>query len=136
MFESVKKRVISHEGLRLKPYRCSANKLSIGYGRNLEDCGITQKEAEYLLENDLRNSHNECIHSFWWYSEMPSIRQGIILEMCFNLGLTRLRTFKKMILACELKNYELASQEMLNSLWARQVGERAKTLANIMKKGA
>lgn len=136
MFEIIKERVINHKGLRLKPYRCSGNKLSIGYGRNLEDCGISQKEAEYLLENDLRNSHKECIRSFWWYPEMPSIRQGVILEMCFNLGLTRLKTFKKMISACELKNYELVSQEMLNSLWARQVGERAKTLANIMKKGA
>jgi lysozyme len=55
--------------------------------------------------------------------------------MCFNLGITRLKGFKKMLKACELKNYTLASQEMLTSLWARQVGNRAKNLAKIMEKG-
>lgn len=126
-------RIKKHEGLRLKPYRCTAGKLTIGYGRNLEDNGITEEEAHFLLMNDLEKSWDECCKAFSWISKMDKIRQGVIVELCFNMGLGRLRGFKKMLAACERGDYETASVEMLDSLWARQVGQRAKTLANIMK---
>lgn len=126
-------RIKKHEGLRLKPYRCTAGKLTIGYGRNLEDNGITEEEAHFLLMNDLEKSWDECCKAFSWISKMDKIRQGVIVELCFNMGLSRLKGFKKMLAACERGDYETASVEMLDSLWARQVGQRAKTLANIMK---
>ncbi len=126
-------RVILHEGLMLKPYRCPSGKLTIGVGRNLEDNGISKEEALFLLKNDLDRCHQECLRAFFWYGELDDSRQGVIQEMCFNLGLARLKTFKKMLLACEIGNYELAAHEMLSSLWARQVGKRAETLADIMK---
>lgn len=126
-------RIIKHEGFLLKPYKCPAGKLTIGVGRNLEDVGITRDEALFLLKNDLDRCHQECLRSFMWYGELDNARQGVIQEMCFNLGLARLKTFKKMLLACEMGNYELAAREMLSSLWARQVGKRAETLADIMK---
>lgn len=128
-------RIIKHEGLRLKPYTCPAGKLTIGVGRNLEDRGISEEEAMMMLQNDIIACRKECYANFHWFGEMDEVRQGVILEMCFNLGITRLKGFKKMLKACELKNYTLASQEMLTSLWARQVGNRAKTLAKIMEKG-
>lgn len=128
-------RLIKHEGLRLKPYKCPAGKLTIGVGRNLEDRGITEEEAMMLLQNDILACRKDCYTSFIWYGELDEVRQGVILEMCFNLGISRLKGFKKMLKACELKNYTLASQEMLSSLWARQVGNRAKKLADIMRKG-
>ena len=131
--EKLINRVVKHEGLMLKPYKCPAGKLTIGVGRNLEDVGITKEEAMFLLENDLDRCHYECLRSFFWYKDLDVDRQGVIQEMCFNLGLARLKTFKKMLLACEIGNYELAAREMLSSLWARQVGKRAETLANIMK---
>lgn len=126
-------RIKRHEGLRLKPYRCTAGKLTIGYGRNLEDNGITEEEAHFLLMNDLEKSWDECCKAFSWISKMDKIRQGVIVELCFNMGLGRLKGFKKMLAACERGDYETASVEMLDSLWARQVGQRAKTLADIMK---
>lgn len=126
-------RIKKHEGLRLKPYRCTAGKLTIGYGRNLEDNGITEEEAHFLLMNDLEKSWDECCKAFSWISKMDKIRQGVIVELCFNMGLGRLKGFKKMLAACERGDYETASVEMLDSLWARQVGQRAKTLADIMK---
>lgn len=126
-------RIKKHEGLRLKPYRCTAGKLTIGYGRNLEDNGITEEEAHFLLMNDLEKSWDECRKAFSWISKMDKIRQGVIVELCFNMGLGRLKGFKKMLAACERGDYETASVEMLDSLWARQVGQRAKTLADIMK---
>lgn len=128
-------RIIKHEGLRLKPYRCTAGKLTIGVGRNLEDNGITEAEALVLLGNDLERCHIECINAFPWYAELDETRQGIVLEMCFNLGLNRLKGFKKMLAALALKNYTLASQEMMTSAWASQVGGRARTLADSMKRG-
>lgn len=128
-------RLIKHEGLMLKPYKCPAGKITIGVGRNLEDRGITEEEAMILLQNDILACRKECYASFIWYGELDEVRQGVILEMCFNLGISRLKGFKKMLKACELKNYTLASQEMLSSLWARQVGNRAKKLADILRKG-
>ena len=86
-----------------------------------------------MLMNDLEKSWDECCKAFSWISKMDKIRQGVIVELCFNMGLGRLKGFKKMLAACERGDYETASVEMLDSLWARQVGQRAKTLANIMK---
>ena len=135
MKEELINRIIKHEGLRLKPYRCTAGKLTIGIGRNLDDVGITENEARYLLKNDLQRSHIDCLNAFGWYAGLDETRQGVICEMCFNLGLARLKGFKKMLTAVETGNYALAAQEMLASQWAKQVGQRARTLADIMKRG-
>lgn len=135
MQENLIKRIMKHEGVKLKPYKCTAGKLTIGVGRNLEDNGISETEARYLLENDLRRCHIECLHTFLFYGELDEARQGVVLEMDFNLGLSRLKGFKNMLAALGVKNYTLAAREMLASLWARQVGGRAKTLADIMMKG-
>lgn len=135
MKEEFIKRIIRHEGLKLKPYRCTAGKLTIGIGRNLDDVGITESEARYLLENDLQRCHRECLLSFSWYADLDEARQSVICEMCFNLGLARLKAFKKMLKAVEMGNFAVASQEMLTSKWAMQVGNRAKTLADVMKRG-
>lgn len=128
-----KERIKQHEGFRGKPYRCTAGKLTIGYGRNIEDNGITEAEASFLLDNDLKRCEAECRQAFSWFDNLDDIRQGVIVEMDFNLGLKKFLSFKKMLAACEKKDYELATREMLDSLWARQVGQRAKILADLMK---
>ena len=135
MKEEFIERIIRHEGLKLKPYRCTAGKLTIGIGRNLDDVGITENEARYLLKNDLQRSHIDCLNAFAWYAELDEVRQSVVCEMCFNLGLARLKGLKKMLKAVETGNYALAAQEMLASQWAKQVGQRARTLADIMKRG-
>lgn len=132
---TLKERIMKHEGLGLKPYICPAGKLSIGYGRNIEENGITEAEASFLLDNDIKNFREECKRSFTWFENMNSARQDVLVEMNFNLGLKKLKKFKKFISACERKDYEAAAAEMLDSLWARQVGQRAKNLAKIMKEG-
>lgn len=126
-------RIKRHEGLRLKPYRCTSGKLTIGYGRNLEDNGISVAEADSLLNEDIKRCEAECQKALPWFTRLNSTRQGVIVELDFNLGLTRLLGFKKMLAACEQGNYEQAAREMLDSLWARQVGQRAVTLAELMK---
>ena len=123
-----------HEGLRLKPYKCTAGKLTIGYGRNLEDNGISQYEAEQMLFNDIQNCYAECIKLSCW-NKLNETRQAVLIDMCYNLGITRLKQFKKMLAALEVGAYNRASAEMLDSKWAREVKTRATELAEIMKKG-
>lgn len=123
-----------HEGLRLKPYTCTAGKLTIGYGRNLEDVGISEKEAEQLLMNDIRSVENS-LFQYPWFTNLSFTRQAIIINMAFNLGIPRLLQFKKMIAALEQHNYPEASYQMLDSKWAKQVGNRAKELSKAMYDG-
>lgn len=124
-----------HEGLRLALYKCSANKLTIGYGRNLEDRGISHDEAALMLENDIEICIEEA-QRFSWFYKLNWARQDVVLDMLFNLGLSRFLTFKKMLLSLENADYFGASKEMLDSKWARQVGVRANTLSQMMASGS
>lgn len=124
-----------HEGLRLKPYRCTADKLTIGFGRNLEDKGITQEEAEYLLSNDILAVQSVIWKSIPAYDRLNDARKGVLVNMAFNLGMNGLLKFKKMLSAIEYGHFTQASREMLDSNWANQVGNRAQELAEQMKTG-
>jgi len=120
------------EGFRSKPYRCTAGKLSIGYGRNLDDGGISRDEAETLLKNDVREAIKLLDRNMPGWKEHPLDVQRVLIEMAFNLW-NRLFGFKKMYAALKEKNYYKASLEMTDSLWARQVGDRAKRLTTLMR---
>lgn len=122
------------EGFRGKPYKDTVGKLTIGYGRNLDDNPLTEQEAEILLINDLEKIlYDACKLNY--YSELTLSRQSVILNMIYNLGINRFMQFKKMNAAISVKNYELAAMEMLDSKWAKQVGDRAVRLSNIMRHG-
>lgn len=123
------------EGLRLKPYICPAGKLTIGYGHNLEDNGITLEVAEILLKTDLACARMEVTSKVPFIGKLSEARQFVLVDMCFNMGITRMMTFKKMLAALGRGDYEKAVVEMLDSKWAKQVGKRAEKLAKIMKTG-
>jgi len=123
------------EGLRLKPYRCTAGKLTIGYGRNLDENGITKEEALMLLRHDIQNSVAEAKANFSFYEKINETRKRVVLSMLFNMGLPTLRRFKKMLFALEHEDYEKASVEMLDSTWAKQVKSRAVELSTMMREG-
>lgn len=127
--------LVTHEGLRLKPYRDPVGKLTIGVGRNLDDVGITEEEALYLLKNDINRVLGFLSTRYDWWSALTVNRKMALVDMCFNLGETRFRTFKRMIKALEQGDYEKAADEMLDSKWARQVKGRAQTLARMMREG-
>ncbi len=123
-----------HEGLRLKPYRCSVGKLTIGYGRNLSDNGISDKEAGILLNHDIEEAIGYA-KQLPFFTQLNPVRQAVIVDMIFNLGFPRFKLFKKAIKAMELEQWNVAANEMLNSRWARQVGRRSKTLSEMMRTG-
>jgi len=130
--ERLIEQLITDEAMRLRPYKCSADKLTIGVGRNLEDNGITEEEAMYLLRNDLKRTYEELRSNFSWYERLDSYRQEVLMNMCFNLGISRLKGFRKMIAALEIKDFKEAAVQMLDSRWAKQVGVRAVRLSEIM----
>lgn len=126
--------LVIDEGMKLKPYRCTAGKLTIGVGRNLDDVGITEAEAKTLLSHDIDRVQNEIRHQPI-YRQLDSVRQTVLCNMAFNLGLPGLLAFKKMWSALEEGDYTKASVEMLDSQWARQVKGRATRLAEQMRTG-
>lgn len=123
-----------YEGVRLKPYKCPAGKYTIGVGRNLEDLGISLEEAEVLLNNDIERCRSELSH-YTWFCNAPLHVQDALIHMCFNLGLSRLLQFRKMIRALESKNYALAAHEALDSQWAKQLPKRANDVAMMIRQG-
>ena len=125
--------LIRDEGLRLKVYLDSEGIETIGVGRNLQK-GITRDEAMFLLNNDIRFAIQEAM-TFPWYEKLTEQRKRVIVNMIFNLGLTRFSGFKNTIRYLEMGDYEAASEEMLDSKWARQVGVRATRLSDMMRNG-
>jgi lysozyme len=125
-----------HEGFRGKPYYCTANKLTIGYGRNLDDVGITEVEAEFLLKVDTLRATDDAGDIFPDILSYTENRQIAIINMLFNLGKTRFLGFGNMIKAIKRNDWISASIEALDSKWARKdVGIRAIEIANLLKKG-
>ena len=122
-----------HEGLELKPYLCTSGRTTIGYGRNLDDNGISVDEAVSMLNKDIVNSLIECCEMFSNFGKLSDVRQAVLIDMMYNLGKTRLSKFKKMITAIHEEDFSRAALEMLDSKWSKQVGKRSVRLANIMK---
>lgn len=127
--------LIRHEGMELKLYEDSVGKLTIGIGRNIEDNGITEDEAMYLLRNDIEKHAKELAEHYPIVRDLDDNRYYVLVNMAFNLGIYRLSQFKKMWANISVGKYAAAAAEMLDSKWATQVGNRATELAEIMKTG-
>jgi lysozyme len=123
------------EGVRLKPYLDTEGKLTLGIGRNLDDVGIDAEEAQYLCRRDIRRAESGLTTVIPRWRGLSDARQRVLINMCFNMGPTRLAGFKNMVAAIENNNFEEAAKEMLNSRWATQVGDRAKRLSEMMRRG-
>ena len=123
-----------HEGLRLKPYRDTVGKLTIGVGRNLDDVGISREEARKLLERDIEGARTAA-RRYTWFEDLNGARQAVIIDMIFNLGRAGFRGFRRTRAAVAAGDYETAAAEMLDSGWATQVGERARRLARMIRTG-
>lgn len=128
--------LIQHEGLRLDMYRDSVGIWTIGIGRNLEHVGLrTEAEARYLLRSDVLAIRAEIERSIQWVGDLNEVRQRVLMDMAFNLGVSGLMKFQKTLRHVAAGRYEAAAQEMLRSRWADQVGQRAMTLSKMMATG-
>ncbi len=124
-----------HEGLRLKPYRDTVGKLTLGIGRNLEDKGITEQEALFMLNNDVDYFYGQLTKKLPWFKMLDDARQNVLVNMAFNLGISGLLSFKMTLKLIEYGDYDNAATEMLDSVWAYQVGQRAIELSKQMATG-
>lgn len=151
--------LILHEGLKLKPYRCPAGKLTIGVGRNYEDNpltpqeqirlfgkampqkdlyeslnkGITREQAIYLLERDIQHSTRDARALVPNFDSLSEQRQFVLIDMAFNMGRSSLATFRNTLRMINEGKFVEASSNMLKSKWATQVKNRARRLAVMMR---
>ena len=124
-----------HEGVRKFVYLDTEGIETIGVGRNLVDRGLSDDEVELMLANDIRDFQDEVEAAFPWWSDLDDVRQRVVVDMAFNMGLGSLSKFVNTLAHIEEGRYDDASLEMLDSKWARQVGDRAKVLSEMMKTG-
>ena len=149
-------KLVVSEGLRLQVYKDTLGIDTIGIGRNLEDRGITKEEldwmdipsmdtvyemciteadAVYLAVNDVQIVEEELVRAHPCVEELDAVRQLVLVDMAFNLGVPRLCKFKKMWAAIHENKFDVAAKEMLDSRWANQVKSRSTKLAHAMHHG-
>ena len=148
--QKLTEQLIRHEGTRRDaegrhiPYRCSAGALTIGYGHNLDanpipgmgaSSRLTEEEARRLLAADMRKKEEQVRNSLPFAETLVPARYAVLVNMCFNLGITRLLTFNNTLADVAIGEYTAASRRMLRSRWAAQVGRRAVELARQMDSG-
>ena len=127
--------IIRHEGLELKPYKCTSDKLTIGIGRNLQDVGISEDEAKYLLMNDLARIDAQMEKLMPWSQNLNPARYDALVNFVFNVGIGTALKFENAMAALKESDFDTAAAELLDSRWSTQVGSRAQELATQIKTG-
>jgi lysozyme len=138
---NVQELIKRHEGLSLTPYKCPAGHWTVGYGHNLDAHSepvpesITLERAEQYLAQDIQNARHDCEMFISCWNDLNETRQAVLIDMCFNIGTSGLLRFHRLIRNLELKYFAYAALEMMHSLWAEQVPERAAELSKLMETG-
>lgn len=133
--ELVEKNLIDAEGYETKLYTDSVGKLTIGIGYNIQDLGLPEDIIHVLFKRTVDTAILEAAKIFPSFYKLPESVQAAIIELTFNLGATKLRTFKKFIAAVNAKQWTTAKAELLNSKWAQQVkSRRANRIADMITK--
>jgi len=131
--DKAKKMLLTDEGLRLKPYRCTAGKLTIGYGRNLDDVGISERIADEMLKEDLEVAKKICQRIFGnLFDTWSENRQLGWINLAFNLGQVRLSKFKNTIRAAQIEDWFEVENGLRQSLWFKQVKGRAERVIGMI----
>ena len=127
-----------HEGVESHAYECSEGKITVGVGRNIDaegGIGLSEEEIDFLLQNDIQCCIVELSSEYDWFRDLDDVRKDAMVDIAFNLGITRLRLFKRALAAMAVGNYKEASTEFLDSKWAKQVGSRALELTDMIASG-
>ena len=123
--EDIKK----HEGFEPKVYQCTEGYDTIGYGFAIKDLFIDRDVADLILMKKLHTLLQRISVAFPWFKDIDDIAKGVVINMCYQMGLSGFSKFKKTIYYLETQQYEEASTECLDSLWAKQTPGRAKELS-------
>ena len=123
------------EDRRYRIYTDTVGKVSGGIGRNLTDKGFRDSEIDLMYQNDIADTEAWLDRNLPWWRSLDPVRQRVLMNMAFNMQ-GRLLGFRNFLAAAQRADWSVAAAEMLDSLWARQVGDRAKRLASMMRSGA
>ena len=124
-----------HEGFKQFPYLCTAGKLTVGYGRNLDDVGLSEYEAEFLLLQDIKHATKRLTIIFPEFYQFTVNRQAALIDLMVNIGSRKFLLFRKMIIAIKRNDWEDAANEAKDSKWHKQVGQRAIEIEELLKLG-
>jgi lysozyme len=136
--ERLMKKLVEHEGVSRFVYDDHLGYATIGVGRCVEKnvgLGLSDSEIDFLLENDIHRCVTELRRAFDWFDQLDSIRAEAMVNLCFNLGLSRLLGFKKALAHMAEKNYSKAADEFYDSKWQKQVGYRADEVCDMIRHG-
>ena len=131
---SLRDRIKKHEGCVTVPYYDSEGIMTVGIGRNLQAVPFSEDEIELMFSNDLRRARAGA-KTFECYADLDPMRQGVLTEMVFQMGVNGVSKFKKFLIAANNHDWPTAAEEMLDSKWAKQTPERAKSLAKLFLRG-
>jgi lysozyme len=127
------------EDVRAQAYKDHLGFLTIGVGRLIDarkpGSGLRPNEITFLLNNDIDDRIDQLSRRLPWFETLDSARQGVLLNMSFQMGVEGLLGFKNTLKLVEQGNYESAAENMLKSLWAKQTPARAKRMSDQMKTG-
>lgn len=132
---NLREMLIRHEEYSKYPYPDTVGKITIGIGYNLTERGLPDRYINELFNDDVDFCYAKLSENFSWFESIEDSRKIVLLNMCYNLGWKRFLTFRRMLAALQICDYELAACEMIDSKWAKQVGQRAAELAKIMEEG-
>ena len=121
-----------HEGFSSKVYQCTEGYDTIGYGFAIKDLVIDEGVSDLILMKKLHTLLQRIIIAFPWFKDVDEIAKKVVINMCYQLGLRGFSKFKQTIYYLETEQYEEASLEMLDSLWAKQTPNRAKELSEMI----
>lgn len=129
-----KERIRQHEGVRYSPYRDSEGVWTAGVGRNLEAVPFSDDEVELMFANDFWRA-SVAARTLPCFDMLTDARQGVLVEMVFQMGLDGVKGFRKFLAAAQRSDWRTAHDEMLDSRWHKQTPERAERLAKIFLTG-
>lgn len=132
LYTELSNHIKEYEGYSKLVYECTSGYATLGFGRNVEQVGISKEEAEFMLHNDIEQCLKELRGIMNRFNDLPDKAQLVLVDMCYNLGLSKLLNFENMLDAIDAGNWQKASEELLDSKYAKQVKRRARINASYL----
>lgn len=139
MISDITRQLKADEGFKRTVYQDSLGYWTIGVGRLVDpsrsDSGLRDSEIEFMLRNDIEDRITALGRMLPWFLELDEARQGVLVNMAFQLGAKGLLGFSTTLNLISKGQYAEAADQMLKSKWAQQTPSRAARLSQQMKSG-